>query len=47
MRGSGKFYGKYRGKVLENIDPLELGRILVDVPALDGLEASWALPCAA
>ncbi len=40
-----RYYGKYRGKVLENLDPLELGRILVEVPALDGLEASWALPC--
>ncbi|MCY1083066.1 phage baseplate assembly protein V [Archangium lansingense] len=40
-----RYYGKYRGKVLENIDPMELGRIMVEVPALVGLEASWALPC--
>ncbi|PTL79523.1 phage baseplate assembly protein V [Vitiosangium sp. GDMCC 1.1324] len=40
-----RYYGKYRGKVLENIDPMELGRILVEVPALVGLESSWALPC--
>jgi hypothetical protein len=40
-----RYYGKYRGKVLMNLDPLELGRLLVDVPAIDGLEASWALPC--
>ena len=40
-----RYYGKYRGKVLDNIDPMELGRLLVEVPALVGLEASWALPC--
>jgi len=39
------YYGKYRGKVLENVDPLELGRLMVEVPAIAGLEASWALPC--
>ncbi len=27
------------------MDPLELNRILVDVPALAGVELSWALPC--
>jgi hypothetical protein len=40
-----RFYGKFRGKVLDNIDPLMLHRLLVDVPAIDGFEASWALPC--
>jgi hypothetical protein len=40
-----RYYGKYRGKVVDNIDPMELGRLLVEVPALNGLEASWALPC--
>jgi hypothetical protein len=40
-----QLFGKYRGKVLDNIDPLELHRLLVDVPALDGVELSWALPC--
>jgi hypothetical protein len=38
-------WGKYRGKVLDNEDPLELHRMLVDVPALQGVEQSWALPC--
>ncbi|WP_208721620.1 phage baseplate assembly protein V [Corallococcus aberystwythensis] len=40
-----RYYGKYRGKVVDNIDLMELGRLLVDVPALAGIEASWALPC--
>lgn len=40
------FFGKYRGKVENNIDPLQLGRIQVSVPAVlgDGT-LSWAMPC--
>jgi len=41
------FYGKYRGKVAGNVDPLQLGRIQVRVPAVYGEGASaWALPAA-
>jgi len=41
-----KFYGKYRGVVLNNIDPKQQGRLLVQVPDVAGLApASWALPC--
>ncbi len=40
-----KFWGKYRGKCLENIDPLFLNRILCDVPSVPCSELSWALPC--
>ncbi len=41
-----QFFGKYRGKVKSNIDPLLLGRIQVSVPAVlgDG-QLSWAMPC--
>ncbi len=44
---NGPFYGKYRGKVTNNVDPLQMGRIQVSVPAVlgDG-RLSWALPCA-
>lgn len=43
---SGKLYGKYRGVVLDNIDPLRQGRILVDVPDVSGLAAgAWAVAC--
>jgi uncharacterized protein involved in type VI secretion and phage assembly len=43
---SGKFYGKYRGTVFNNIDPLQLGRIQVMVPDVFGLTpSSWAMPC--
>lgn len=39
------FWGKYRGKVINNIDPEFLGRILVDVPAVPGMVLNYALPC--
>lgn len=41
------FYGKYRGVVLNNIDPMQQGRLLVQVPDVSGLApATWAMPCA-
>lgn len=41
----GKFYGKYRGVVLQNIDPLFRGRIQVQVPGVVMLPSTWAEPC--
>jgi uncharacterized protein involved in type VI secretion and phage assembly len=42
-----KFYGKYRGLVLNNIDPLQMGRIQVMVSDVSMLAPStWAMPCA-
>jgi hypothetical protein len=42
------FYGKYRGKVENNVDPMQSGRVQVSVPAvLGGGRMSWALPAAA
>jgi len=41
-----QFYGKYRGTVINNIDPLQIGRILVSVPDVLGpTPTSWAMPC--
>jgi uncharacterized protein involved in type VI secretion and phage assembly len=41
-----KYFGKYRGTVLQNIDPMQLGRIQVIVPDVSGLmPSSWAMPC--
>lgn len=41
----GRFYGKYRGKVTSNTDPLMLGRVRAKVPAVYGdEECGWALP---
>lgn len=43
---SARFYGKYRGKVTDNMDPLMQGRIRAKVPAVFGEEETgWALPC--
>lgn len=43
---NGKYYGKYRGMVLNNIDPMQQGRLQVQVPDVAGLApASWAMPC--
>ena len=32
MNEAKKYYGKYRGTVVNNIDPLQIGRIQVQVP---------------
>lgn len=41
-----KFYGKYRGLVMNNIDPMQMGRLMVQVPDVGGLMPStWAMPC--
>lgn len=43
---SNRFYGKYRGTVVNNIDPMQQGRLLVQVPDVGGLTpSSWAEPC--
>jgi uncharacterized protein involved in type VI secretion and phage assembly len=44
---SNVFYGKYRGTVSDNKDPMMLGRIRARVPDVMGdLESGWAMPCA-
>jgi uncharacterized protein involved in type VI secretion and phage assembly len=41
-----RYYGKYRGLVLDNLDPLQSGRVMAQVPALAGeTPVTWALPC--
>ncbi|GIV90701.1 MAG: baseplate assembly protein [Chloroflexus sp.] len=41
-----EFFGKYRGKVENNVDPLQQGRVQVSVPTVLGEgRASWAMPC--
>ena len=39
-------YGKYRGTVVNNIDPLQTARIQVIVPDAAGfIPGTWAMPC--
>jgi uncharacterized protein involved in type VI secretion and phage assembly len=41
-----QYFGKYRGTVVNNIDPLQTARIQVSVPAVLGQgQLSWAMPC--
>lgn len=41
-----KFWGKYRGTVLQNIDPEQRGRLQLSVPdVLTLLPSTWAEPC--
>ena len=46
MNDNGKYFGKYRGTVINNVDPLQIGRLQVQVPDVSGLVPStWAMPC--
>jgi uncharacterized protein involved in type VI secretion and phage assembly len=41
-----KYYGKYRGFVVDNNDPEQLGRVTLRVPSIIGdTVTGWALPC--
>jgi len=41
-----KYYGKYRGTVLDNVDPMQMGRLMVQVPDVSNvLPSTWAMPC--
>lgn len=41
-----KYYGKYRGTVLSNVDPEQRGRLTLNVPDVLGvIPSSWAEPC--
>ena len=41
-----RFYGKYRGLVILNIDPEQIGRVIVQVPDVLGvIPSTWAMPC--
>lgn len=39
-------FGKYRGTVVNNVDPLQIGRLQVMVPDVAGfIPSTWAMPC--
>jgi uncharacterized protein involved in type VI secretion and phage assembly len=40
------FYGKYRGSVVNNVDPMNIGRLMVQVPDVSNvIPSTWAMPC--
>ena len=44
--GPRKYLGKYRGVVINNVDPLQKGRLQVQVPDVAGIAPlTWAMPC--
>jgi uncharacterized protein involved in type VI secretion and phage assembly len=43
---AGPYYGKYRGTVTNNVDPMQIARIQASVPDVTGTApTSWAMPC--
>lgn len=41
-----KYLGKYRGMVMNNVDPMQMGRIFVQVSDVSNvLFSTWAMPC--
>lgn len=41
-----RYYGKYRGTVINNIDPMQMGRIQAMVPDVSSVvPTSWCMPC--
>jgi uncharacterized protein involved in type VI secretion and phage assembly len=46
MTSVNKYWGKHRGSVVNNIDPMSQGRLRAMVPAVSNIAlTSWALPC--
>ena len=44
--GPARYYGKYRGLVINNVDPLQIGRVMLQCSDVLGeIPSSWALPC--
>jgi uncharacterized protein involved in type VI secretion and phage assembly len=46
MQTETRYYGKYRGTVINVEDPMRMGRIMAEVPQVYGmLPSTWAMPC--
>ena len=40
------FFGQYRGVVTNNVDPMQIGRVQIQVPdVFSAGETIWAMPC--
>jgi hypothetical protein len=45
MKAGPKYFGIYRGTVVNNVDPLQIGRIMALVPDVSGVTpTTWAMP---
>src|SRR5689334_4461587 len=41
-----QYFGKYRGTVVNNVDPMQIGRVQAIVPDVSALiPTTWAMPC--
>lgn len=40
-----QWFGKYRGTVVNNVDSLQIGRVMISCPAVLGVNVAWAMPC--
>ena len=46
MSEPARYYGVYRGTVVNNVDPMQLARIMLICPDVGGITPStWAMPC--
>ena len=46
MSNGEKYYGKYRGTVLNNVDPLQIGRLMSSFEkVISGGEMPWLVAC--
>jgi len=45
QQGGRRYYGKYRGIVIDNVDPQFQGRLLVEVSSVPSTQLNWAMPC--
>jgi uncharacterized protein involved in type VI secretion and phage assembly len=46
MNTGEKYFGIYRATVINNVDPMQLGRIMVTAPDAGGpTPSTWAMPC--
>lgn len=46
MASNEKYYGKYRGTVINNVDPMQMGRLQIIVPDVSNvIPTTWAMPC--